>query len=149
MFNTHTHTQGKGTISGRIIKNFDIIHLSTGDVLRTNIEKCTALGIEAESYIKKGKLVPDESMINVIMHELKDIKDRSFLLDGFPRTRVQAEKLDKVQKIDCVINLVVPYEIITGNSIIMFIFFQLSSLLPQRARQITLCTPAKRSRLQS
>lgn len=102
---------GKGTISSRILKNFEIVHLSTGDVLRTNIEKCTALGIEAENYIKKGKLVPDESMINVIVHEMKDIKG-SFLLDGFPRTRVQAEKLDKVQSIDCVINLIVPYEII-------------------------------------
>jgi nucleoside-triphosphate--adenylate kinase len=97
--------------------------LSTGDVLRTNIEKCSELGIEAESYIKKGQLVPDESMINVIMHEMKDIKG-SFLLDGFPRTRVQAEKLDKVQKIDCVINLVVPYDIIIGksSSIMIFIF---------------------------
>lgn len=57
--------------------------------------------------------MPDESMINVIMHEMKDVKG-SFLLDGFPRTRVQAEKLDKVQPIDCVINLIVPYEIIIG-----------------------------------
>jgi nucleoside-triphosphate--adenylate kinase len=87
-------------------------------VLRTNIEKCTALGIEAENYIKRGKLVPDESMINVIMHEMKDIKG-SFLLDGYPRTRVQAEKLDKVQPIDCVINLIVPYDIIIGDFLLL------------------------------
>lgn len=90
--------------------------MSTGDILRTNIEKCTALGIEAENYIRRGQLVPDESMINVIMHEMKFIKESSFLLDGFPRTRIQAEKLDKVQKIDCVINLIVPYDIIIGKS---------------------------------
>lgn len=89
--------------------------MSTGDVLRNAIEKCTALGIEAENYIKRGQLVPDESMVNVITNEMKFIKG-SFLLDGFPRTRVQAEKLDKVQKIDCVINLIVPYEIIIGKS---------------------------------
>lgn len=88
--------------------------MSTGDVLRNAIEKCTALGIEAENYIKKGQLVPDDSMISVIMHEMKSING-SFLLDGFPRNIVQAEKLDKVQKIECVINLIVPYEIIIGE----------------------------------
>lgn len=82
-------------------------------MLRNAIEKCTALGIEAENYIKKGQLVPDDSMISVIMHEMMSIKG-SFLLDGFPRNIVQAEKLDKVQKIECVINLIVPYEIIIG-----------------------------------
>lgn len=92
--------------------------------MRTNIEKCTALGIEAENYIKRGKLVPDESMINVIVHEMKDVKG-SFLLDGFPRTRVQAEKLDKIQQLDCVINLIVPYEIIIG----IFFFFAFATEL--------------------
>jgi nucleoside-triphosphate--adenylate kinase len=93
------------------LKNFKITHLSTGDVLRNNIERLTPLGIEAETYIRKGALVPDESMIKCILEEMKDIKG-SFLLDGFPRTKVQAEKLWDVQKIDSVINLIVPYEII-------------------------------------
>lgn len=96
------------------MKQFDIIHLSTGDVLRNNIEKLTPLGIEAETYIRKGALVPDDSMIKCILHELKYVKG-SFLLDGFPRTKTQAEKLWDVQKIDSVVNLVVPYELIVGK----------------------------------
>jgi len=67
--------------------------------------------VEAEKYIKKGELIPDESMIQCIMEELKTVK-ASVLLDGFPRTKVQAEKLWEVQKIDSCINLIVPYEII-------------------------------------
>lgn len=105
---------GKGTISDRILKAFKITHISTGDLLRTNIEKKTPLGIEAENYIKQGKLIPDGSMIQCILEELKTI-ERNFLLDGFPRTNVQAEKLWDVQKIDCVLNLIVPYEIIADR----------------------------------
>lgn len=102
---------GKGTISNRIIKFFKISHLSTGDVLRTNIEQETPLGLEAEKYIKKGELIPDESMIQCILQELKTVKG-SILLDGFPRTKIQAEKLWEVQKVSCAINLKVPYDII-------------------------------------
>jgi adenylate kinase family enzyme len=83
-------------------------------VLRNNIEKLTPLGIEAETYIRKGALVPDDSMIKCILEEMKDVNG-SFLLDGFPRTKTQAEKLWQVQEIDSVINLVVPYEIIIGK----------------------------------
>lgn len=72
------------------------------------------MGIEAETYIRKGQLVPDDSMIKCILEEIKDIKG-SFLLDGFPRTNAQAEKLWNIQKIDSVINLVVPYELIVGE----------------------------------
>lgn len=71
-------------------------------------------GVEAEEYIRKGVLIPDESMIRCILEELKTVKG-NFLLDGFPRTKVQAEKLWEVQKIDSVINLIVPYEIIAGE----------------------------------
>jgi nucleoside-triphosphate--adenylate kinase len=80
-------------------------------LLRNHIEQKTPLGVEAEGFIKKGELIPDESMIQCILHELKTVKG-SILLDGFPRTKVQAEKLWQVQKIDCAMNLVVPYEII-------------------------------------
>jgi adenylate kinase family enzyme len=83
-------------------------------LLRINIEKKTPLGLEAEGYIKKGVLVPDESMIGCILEELKTVKG-SFLLDGFPRNKVQAAKLWDIQKIDSVINLNVPYEIIIGR----------------------------------
>lgn len=97
-----------------MIKNFKITHISTGDLLRTNIEKKTPLGLEAEKYIARGELIPDESMIRCILEELKTVKG-SILLDGFPRTKVQAEKLWEVQKIDSVVNLIVPYEIIAGE----------------------------------
>lgn len=119
---------GKGTISERILKAFKITHLSTGDVLRTNIEKKTALGLEAEKYIKKGALIPDESMIQCILEELKTVKG-SILLDGFPRTKVQAEKLWEIQKIDSVINLIVPYEIIAGKDLQKFTEIRVLSLL--------------------
>ena len=82
--------------------------------MRNNIEKLTPLGIEAETYIRKGSLVPDDSMVKCILEEIKDIKG-SFLLDGFPCTKTQAEKLWEVQKIESVINLVVPYELIVGE----------------------------------
>ncbi|CRK96716.1 CLUMA_CG009919, isoform A [Clunio marinus] len=105
---------GKGTISERIVKAFKIVHISTGDLLRTNIERKTPLGVEAEKYIKKGALIPDEHMINCILEELH-VARGSILLDGFPRTKVQAEKLWEVQKIDSVINLIVPFEIIVDR----------------------------------
>lgn len=93
--------------------------MSTGDILRTNIERKTALGLEAEKFIKQGALIPDESMIQCILEELKTVKG-SILLDGFPRTKIQAEKLWEIQKIDSVINLIVPYEIIIGEALIKF-----------------------------
>jgi len=101
----------QGTIANRIIKTYKLTHLSTGDVLRRNIEEKTPLGLQAESFIKEGRLVPDSQMIQCIMDELKVIPG-SILLDGFPRTKVQAQQLWGVLKIDSVINLVVPDEVI-------------------------------------
>lgn len=78
--------------------------------------------MEAEKYIKQGALIPDESMIQCILDELKTVKG-SVMLDGFPRTKVQAEKLWEVQKIDSVINLIVPYEIIVDRvKVVTFIW---------------------------
>ena len=88
--------------------------MSTGDMLRNNIEQKTELGIQAETFIKKGELIPDESMIQCILQELRIVKG-SILLDGFPRTKIQAEKLWQFQKFDFALNLIVPYEIITDR----------------------------------
>lgn len=74
----------------------------------------THLGIKAENYIKSGKLVPDDKMIKCMLEELKYIRG-SVLLDGFPRTKIQAEKLWQVENIHLVINLIVPYETIIGT----------------------------------
>lgn len=87
-------------------------------------------------------------MINVIVHEMKDMKG-SFLLDGFPRTRVQAEKLDKVQPIDCVLNLIVPYDIIIGEYISSSCLATTLENFIHRACKATLRPFAERQSLQS
>lgn len=86
---------GKGTQSERIINNFGLIHLSTGDVFRANIKGETELGKLAKSYIDKGQLVPDEVTINMLKSEVeKHENPKGFIFDGFPRTTAQAEALD-------------------------------------------------------
>ncbi|XP_001365155.1 GTP:AMP phosphotransferase AK3, mitochondrial [Monodelphis domestica] len=103
---------GKGTVSSRIIKHFDLKHLSSGDLLRDNMNKGTEIGVLAKTFIDQGKLIPDDVMTRLALHELKNLAQYSWLLDGFPRTVPQAEALDKVHQIDTVIDLNVPFEII-------------------------------------
>ncbi|XP_046357967.2 GTP:AMP phosphotransferase AK3, mitochondrial-like isoform X1 [Haliotis rufescens] len=103
---------GKGTISQRIMKDFDMKHLSSGDVLRKQIFERTAAGIEAEKYIAQGQLVPDLTMVNLIFNELEKLENHSWLLDGFPRTVAQAKEVLDRGPIDAVINLNVPFEVI-------------------------------------
>ena len=97
---------GKGTYATGISKNLGIPHISTGDIFRAEIAKGSKLGKEVEDYIKKGELVPDETVIKVIKERLKepDCK-KGFILDGFPRTIEQMNQLEKITKIDLVINL--------------------------------------------
>ncbi|XP_026323759.1 GTP:AMP phosphotransferase AK3, mitochondrial [Hyposmocoma kahamanoa] len=103
---------GKGTISSRIVKRYPMVHVSSGDKLRDHIEKQTKLGMEVKKYLNEGKLVPDEVMIKFMITELKNVTNKSWLLDGFPRTIGQANALWKVQPVDVVLNLVVPFEVI-------------------------------------
>uniref|UniRef100_A0A6B2E5C8 GTP:AMP phosphotransferase, mitochondrial n=1 Tax=Phlebotomus kandelakii TaxID=1109342 RepID=A0A6B2E5C8_9DIPT len=103
---------GKGTISGRIVKRFNFQHISSGDLLRWNMDKKTALGTEAAKYVNEGKLVPDELIISCVVDKLHAETAPRVLLDGFPRTRPQAEQLAKVLPLDAVVNLNVPYEVI-------------------------------------
>lgn len=103
---------GKGTISSRIMKRYPVVHVSSGDKLRDHIHKQTELGKEVKTYLNDGKLVPDEVMIKFMITELKVITDKPWLLDGFPRTVKQAKELWKVQPVDVVLNLVVPFEVI-------------------------------------
>jgi len=102
---------GKGTISNRLVADFKLTHLASGDLLRQQISDGTEAGKEAKDYITKGKLVPDNLMVDLISQELKKIQS-SWLLDGFPRTSSQAEALGKNQDIDLVINLDVPFDTI-------------------------------------
>lgn len=103
---------GKGTISSRIVKKYPVVHVASGDKLRDNVEKQTELGMEVKKYLNEGKLVPDEVIIKFMITELKKVNDKSWLLDGFPRTVRQANALWKVQPVDVVLNLVVPFEVI-------------------------------------
>lgn len=107
---------GKGTVAGILNKEKGWIQLSTGDIFRENISKGTELGIEADKYISKGCLVPDEITISMVEKRLEELKDEEgIILDGFPRNIDQAKKLDEIlaskgQKIDWVINLETPRE---------------------------------------
>ena len=107
---------GKGTVAGLISGEIGIPQISTGDIFRKNISEKTPLGIEADKYISKGNLVPDEITVPMVEDRLtwEDAKN-GVILDGFPRTIEQAEKLDAIlakkgEKIDLVVNLVTPYE---------------------------------------
>lgn len=91
---------GKGTQSERLLAKYGLKHLSTGDLLRSEISKQTPLGIEAKNFMDKGQLVPDEVVIGMISSALDaDPKAKGFLFDGFPRTEAQAEALDKLLKL--------------------------------------------------
>jgi adenylate kinase len=86
---------GKGTQSERLIEQYGLIHLSTGDIFRANIKEETELGVLAKTYIDKGQLVPDEVTINMLKAEVaKHESPKGFIFDGFPRTIAQAEALD-------------------------------------------------------
>ena len=88
---------GKGTQAKKIAEKYSIPHISTGDIFRKNISEKTELGIEADKYISQGNLVPDEITVPMVANRLKqeDAKDGA-ILDGFPRTIEQAEKLDEI-----------------------------------------------------
>jgi adenylate kinase len=86
---------GKGTQAEFLVKNFELIHLSTGDLLRSEIAAGTQLGIEAKSYMDKGELVPDGVVIGMIKSKLETNSNANgFIFDGFPRTVDQAKALD-------------------------------------------------------
>ena len=86
---------GKGTQSQKLVEQFNLIHLSTGDLLRSEIKAGTQLGTEAKVLMDQGKLVPDEIVIGMIRNKLEANQDAAgFIFDGFPRTEKQAEALD-------------------------------------------------------
>lgn len=91
---------GKGTQSENLITRYGFKHLSTGDILRSEIARQTPLGLEAKKLMDKGQLVPDEVVIGMISSALENNPDvNGFLFDGFPRTEAQAEALDKLLKL--------------------------------------------------
>ena len=100
---------GKGTQCKRIVEKYGIEHLSSGDILRKERVDGTELGKNAQSYMDSGALVPDDVIIGMMIAAIKNAGGNGFILDGFPRTVVQAEELDKVleeagEKIDVLLN---------------------------------------------
>lgn len=110
---------GKGTQSQKLIEQYKLVHLSTGDLLRSEITGGTALGLEAKKLMDQGILVPDEVVIGMIDSKLNANKSAAgFIFDGFPRTIAQAEALDKLlaghgEKISCMLSLKVTEEELT------------------------------------
>lgn len=107
---------GKGTQAVKIVEKYGVPHISTGDIFRENIKKGTELGKKAQEYMNKGELVPDDLVIEIATTRLlEDDCKNGFLLDGFPRTVYQAEKLDEFlaahdAKIDKVLDIAVEKE---------------------------------------
>src|SRR5690554_3874780 len=105
---------GKGTQSELLINNFGLTHISTGDLLRSEIEEGTKLGVEAKKYMDDGQLVPDEVVIGMIETLVRKNKtSKGFIFDGFPRTTTQATALDTFlsannMPIDVLVSLDVP-----------------------------------------
>ncbi len=88
---------GKGTQSKLIIEEYDLMHLSTGDILRGEMARKTPLGLEAKKLIEKGELVPDDIVIEMVKNKIdENLDQKGFIFDGFPRTCEQAEALDRL-----------------------------------------------------
>jgi len=108
---------GKGTQCKRIVARYDLIHLSSGDILRQQRTEGTDLGKKAQSYMDSGALVPDEIVVAMMTDAIRKVPDAGFVLDGFPRTVNQAAELDKSlasyhQGIDVVLNLNVDDQVV-------------------------------------
>lgn len=102
---------GKGTLARKIVADFGLVQISTGDLFRENIKNGTEVGLLAKSYIDKGQLVPDSVTVEMLSKRMRkaDCK-KGVILDGFPRTIAQAKALQKIAKIDAVIELDVPFD---------------------------------------
>jgi len=108
---------GKGTQATRLAEHYHVVHLSTGDLFRDAANHGHELGLEARSFMDRGELVPDETVVGLVEEHLgvHDRAGRGFVLDGFPRTRRQAEELRRIldgRPLDVAIDLDVPTEIV-------------------------------------
>ncbi|MEN6368743.1 MAG: adenylate kinase [Thermotogota bacterium] len=95
---------GKGTQAKRVVGELGLEHLSTGDILRDEVARSTGLGEKAKGFMDRGELVPDNLIIDMIRGRIERAK-KGFVLDGFPRTVAQAEALDRISKLDAVVNI--------------------------------------------
>lgn len=111
---------GKGTQSALLVENFDMRHISTGDLFRKHIKEETELGLKAKSIMDAGNLVPDDITIGMVDDVMDNLNGQEFILDGFPRTVPQAEALDQLLEekglhLDKVISFTVPNEELLGR----------------------------------
>jgi adenylate kinase len=104
---------GKGTYASRIAPQLGIPHISTGDMIREAMAKKTPIGREAEGFYRKGELVPDGIIMQMVKERLsKPDAKAGYLFDGFPRTIEQADALERIRKVELVINLRIPDTVI-------------------------------------
>jgi adenylate kinase len=108
---------GKGTQAVRIAGHFGAPHISTGDMFRAAVAAGTPFGIKANEYMKRGELVPDDVVIGVVAERLAkdDAVEHGFILDGFPRTKIQAEELQRLlgpDGLDAAVDIDVPTEVV-------------------------------------
>jgi len=113
---------GKGTQAKILSQKYNLVHLSTGDILRKEIDKKSSTGLEAQKYMNAGNLVPDDVLLAMMKSTLTELKDQGVILDGFPRTIPQAEGLSNIfkslnQKIDGIINIEVDKNILIARLI--------------------------------
>ena len=108
---------GKGTQATKISDKYGMPHISTGDIFRENIKNQTEIGVLAKSYSDKGQLVPDEVTCKIVEERLSrpDCLEKGYLLDGFPRNVAQAEALDKITKIDAVVNINIDFSLLMNR----------------------------------
>ncbi|KAG6900849.1 hypothetical protein C0993_009967 [Termitomyces sp. T159_Od127] len=111
---------GKGTLSARLVEKYDILSLSSGDLLRQHIAERTEVGREAEETVARGGLLPDEVMLKIVTSNLDSLHNKHWILDGFPRTLGQAKLLDqhlgkKNVPLTVVVNIDVPDDIILSR----------------------------------
>jgi len=100
---------GKGTLAARLVEEFGLVHLSTGDILREEVARGSKLGKLAEDYMDRGELVPDEVILGMVQERVDGETD-GFLFDGFPRTIAQAEGLERILPVHLVVYLDLPEE---------------------------------------
>ena len=105
---------GKGTQCVRLARHYVVPHISTGDMFRAAVRMGTEFGLRAREYMDAGELIPDDVVIGVVRERLEqdDTKNRGFILDGFPRTANQAQKLSETTDVDLAIDIEVPTDIV-------------------------------------
>lgn len=102
---------GKGTMAQKLTNDLKIPQISTGDIFRKNLKEETPLGLQVKDIMARGDLVPDEITIEIVKNRLAEADcANGYILDGFPRSLVQANALDTFQDIDCAVNLEVDQE---------------------------------------